>query len=209
MSNQAKKFFIFIGRSGCGKGTQVDLLKSKLEKDLSAQAGGHKKVLHITTGSGFRDFIESDSYAANISKKINDEGGLQPEFLAVWNWANIFIKTLTGEETVILDGAPRRVFEVGVLHSAISFFGYEKPTIIYLDVKESTAIERLLGRGRDDDNEANIDLRMKWFETDVLDSIAEYMIDPRYNVLHINGEKSEQEIHEEIIKKLEALDLSK
>lgn len=200
MNNQAKKFFIFIGRSGCGKGTQVDLFKSKLEKD------GYKKVLHITTGGGFREFISGDSYAAKISKKINDEGGLQPEFLAVWNWANIFIKSLTGEETVILDGAPRRVFEMMPLHSAISFFGYEKPTIIYLDVKESTAKERLLGRGRGDDNEENINLRMKWFETDVLESIAEYLIDPRYNVLHINGEQSEQEIHEEIISKLEKLE---
>ncbi len=200
MNNQTKKFFIFIGRSGCGKGTQVELLKSKLEND------GYKKVLHITTGGGFREFISSDYYAAKISKKINDEGGLQPEFLAVWNWANIFIKTLTGEETVILDGAPRRVFEMMPLHGAIKFFGYEKPTVIYLDVKESTAKERLLGRGRGDDNEENINLRMKWFETDVLDSIAEYMIDARYNVLHVNGEKSEQEIHKEIISKLDLID---
>lgn len=201
MSNQTKKFFIFIGRSGCGKGTQVDLLKSKLEEM------GHKKVLHITTGGSFREFISGGSYIASLSRKVNEEGGLQPEFLAVWNWANIFIKTLTGEETIILDGAPRKVFEVSVLHSAISFLGYEKPTVIYLDIKESTARERLLGRGREDDkNKINVDLRMKWFEMDVLDSIAEYMIDPRYNVIHINGEQSEQDVHQEIISKLDLID---
>ena len=84
-----KQFFILLGRSGSGKGTQAALLQGALEDR------GAKKVTHITTGGGFREFIQSGSYIANLAKEVNSTGGLQPEFLAVWSWANIFIKTLT------------------------------------------------------------------------------------------------------------------
>ena len=192
-----KQFFILIGRSGCGKGTQAELLQGALEKH------GIVQVVHITTGGGFRDFVARDTYVSELSRKINETGGLQPEFLAVWNWSNIFINTLKGNETVILDGAPRKPFEVHVLHSAIKFFGYDKPTVIYVDVSEKWAKERLLGRGRDDDkDEQGVAKRLEWFETDVLPALEEYMKDPRYKVLHINGEQTVEEVHAEIMGKL-------
>lgn len=195
-----KQFFILIGRSGCGKGTQADLLKQKLEEK------GAKDVIHITTGGGFREFIKGENYIPSLSRSINEKGELQPEFLAVWNWSNIFINTLKGGETIILDGAPRKSFEVAMLHSAISFLGYEKPIVIYVDVSEGWAKERLIGRGREDDkNENEIKNRMEWFETDVLSALDLYIHDPRYNFLHINGEQTIEEVHSEIMNKLASL----
>ena len=193
----SKQFYIFIGRSGCGKGTQAELLKDYLEKEKK------QPTIHITTGGGFRDFIESGSYLASISKKINETGGLQPEFLAVWNWANILIKDIKGGETILLDGSPRKIFESRVLNNAISFLGYEKPTVIYMDVKESWARERLNGRGRADDNSKEIDARMNWFEKDVVPVLDDYMHDSRYSFIHINGEQAVEEVHKEIKKKLD------
>ncbi len=192
-----KRFFIFIGRSGSGKGTQAALLKALLESKYS------NPVRHITTGGGFRDFINSDNHAAKLARKVNEQGGLQPEFLAVWNWANIFITTLQGDETIILDGAPRKLFEANILHSAISFFGYTNPIVIYLDVSETVSRDHLVKRGRDDDTEGQITGRMGWFETDVLPALESYRNDPRYRVLHINGEKTIEEVHKEIVEKLE------
>ncbi len=194
-----KQFFILIGRSGCGKGTQADLLKKALEEKDA------KDVIHITTGGGFRDFVTKDNYISFLAREVNSTGKLQPEFLAVWNWSNIFINTLKGGETVILDGAPRKAFEVEMLHSAISFMGYEKPNVIYVDVSESWAKERLSGRGRDDDkNVEEVNNRMSWFETDVLPALDLYIHDPRYNFLHINGEQTIEEVQKEIISKLNA-----
>ncbi len=192
-----KQFFILIGRSGSGKGTQAALLQGALEDR------GAKKVTHITTGGGFREFIQSGSYIANLAKEVNSTGGLQPEFLAVWSWSNIFIKTLTGDETIILDGAPRKPFEAGILHSAISFLGYQKPVVIYLDVSESGSREHIAGRGREDDkNEDDVTRRMNWFETDVLPTLDVYIHDPRYSVLHINGNQAIEDVHKEIMEKL-------
>ena len=211
-----KQFFILIGRSGCGKGTQAELLQKALEdptsslgnsKDYAGQGKGITNVVHITTGGGFREFVARDTYVSGLARSVNDAGGLQPEFLAVWNWSNIFINTLKGGETIILDGAPRKPFEVHVLHSAITFLGYEKPTVIYVDVSEKWAKERLLGRGRDDDkNEAEIARRLGWFETEVLPTLDVYNNDPRYTILHINGEQTIEEVHAEIIQKLDLVD---
>lgn len=192
-----KQFFILIGRSGSGKGTQAALLQGALEDK------GHQKVIHITTGGGFREFIQRDSHIARLAKEVNNTGGLQPEFLAVWSWSNIFINTLKGDETVILDGAPRKPFEASILHSAISFLGYQKPIVIYLDVSESGSREHLVHRGRADDvNESDVANRMNWFETDVLPTLEVYFNDPRYTVLHINGNQMIEDVHKEVIEKL-------
>ena len=195
-----KHFFILLGRSGSGKGTQAALLKSYLENK------GAEKVLHVTTGGGFRDFIQSGGYIANHAKEVNNTGGLQPEFLAVWNWANLFITTLKGGETIILDGAPRKPFEASILHSAITFLEYPKPTVIYLDVSESGSREHIKGRGREDDkNEDDVTSRMNWFETHVLPTLEVYLNDPRYNILHINGNQTINEVHQEILEKLSGI----
>ena len=193
-----KQFIILIGRSGGGKGTQASLLKSYFENRSK------DKVVHVTTGGGFRDFMNSGSYIADLAKKVNGEGGLQPEFLAVWNWSNIFINTLTGKETVILDGAPRKPFEAGILHSVVEFAGYKNPVVIYLDVTESTSRVHLEKRGREDDKDKNaVDSRMNWFETDVLPTLDIYLHDPRYNVVHVNGNQTIEEVYREMIEKLE------
>lgn len=194
-----KQFFIFIGRSGSGKGTQADLLKSLLEEKEAT-------VKHITTGGGFRDFIKGDNYVAGCANKVNEVGGLQPEFLAVWNWSNIFINSLKENDSVILDGAPRKVYEVQALHSAIKFLGYKNPIVVYVDVSETWAKEKLLSRGRDDDkNVEDIDKRLSWFETEVLPVIDVYMHDPRYKLIRVNGEQSIDEVNKEILTKLDML----
>lgn len=195
-----KKFYIIMGRSGCGKGTQAELLKKKLEER------GAGAVLHVTTGVGFREFINGESYAAHISRELTNSGGLNPEFLAIWNWSNIFIKSLTGKETIILDGAPRKPVEVGALHSAVHFFGYEHPTIIYVDVSETWAMDKLASRGREDDkNLEEQEKKMAWFNEDVLPCVDMYMHDPLYVFVRVNGEQTVEEVHTEIMSKLNLL----
>lgn len=193
-----KKFFIIIGRSGCGKGTQAKLLQEVLEKK------GAEKVLHFTTGGGFRKFSEAGSYSSKLSKDIENSGKLSPEFLAVWNWSNIFIENLVGGESVILDGAPRRIMEIEPLHSAIHFYGYANhATVIYLDVTENFALARIAERNRDDDNtEEKAKRKMEWFETDIIPVLDIYSHDPRYTFIHVKGEQSIEEVHTEIIEKL-------
>jgi adenylate kinase family enzyme len=198
MDTTHKRFYIIMGRSGCGKGTQAELLKKALEDK------GVTDVVHVTTGAGFRAFIEGPSHAARISKDLTNSGGLNPEFLAIWNWSNIFITSLTGKETIILDGAPRKPIEVGALHSAVHFFGYEHPTIIYVDVSETWAMDKLASRGREDDmHKEEQEKKMAWFAADVLPCLDMYMRDPLYTFIHVNGEQTVEDVHGELMKKLD------
>jgi adenylate kinase family enzyme len=160
----------------------------------------------VTTGGGFREFIEGPSHAAQVSKELTNSGGLNPEFLAIWNWSNIFINSLSGDETIILDGAPRRMVEVGALHSAIHFFGYDHATVIHVDVSETWAMEKLASRGREDDkNRKEQEKKMEWFAEDMLPCIDEYSRNPLYKFIHVNGEQTVEEVHSELMNKLDAI----
>ncbi len=206
-----KEFYIIMGRSGCGKGTQAELLKFYLENERN------RKTLHVATGGNFREFIKRDNYTADKTRDTLNTGGLMPEFLAIWNWSNIFIDKLTGEENVILDGAPRKLIEVRALESSVNFYNYKKVTVIYLNVSKDWAIDRLTERGREDDNDKlEQEKKMNWFNSDVFPCINLYKVMSEnknlnveniseqidYKFIEINGEQSIEDVQVELISKL-------
>lgn len=192
--------FIFIGRSGCGKGTQAKLLMEELKRRDPAN-----EVFYLETGAKFREFVESgrfeNPYSHKLARAIYDSGALQPEFLTVWIWADALIKKLTGHEHLIFDGTPRKLHEARVLHSAMEFYGRRKPFVIYLDVAREWATARLLARGRRDDaNLTEINHRMDWFESEVLPTVAFYEKNPAYALCDIHGDRSIEEVHRDVVK---------
>lgn len=190
--------FIFIGRSGCGKGTQAELLQQKLrEKTPETQ------IFYLETGERFREYIQSGTYSSNLSKEVMEKGGLQPEFLAVWNWSSLFVEKMRGNEHLILDGTPRKLDEAAVLDSAMKFYKREKPFVIFLDVSKEFSIARFKDRGRADDKSLQaIEERMKWYEEFVVPAVRYYWQNDNYKLLHINGEQTIEEVHAEIITKI-------
>ncbi len=188
--------YIFIGRSGAGKGTQIQLLIDKLKVSTD------QPVLHIETGKSFREFINSDSYSAELSRKIAAEGGLQPSFLSIWTWSDILIKEFTGKEHLLFDGMPRRMSEAKILETALKFYGVENPTVIFLDVSQGWATDRLFGRGRADDAKASIEQRMKWYDKDVADTVEYMKHNTYYRFISINGEQTIEQVHDDVVKNL-------
>src|SRR6185369_14989513 len=149
------KTFILMGRSGCGKGTQ-----SKFLIDFLKRTDPNTKTLYIYGGDEFREFIKGPSETQKISKRIYDAGELQPEFLAVYTWANVLVNKFSNEENIVFDGMPRKYHEAGVLHSILDFYKLDKPYVINIDISEEESIERLKKRGRFDDNIDDIKVRM-------------------------------------------------
>lgn len=190
---------IFIGRSGSGKGMQAGLLRKTLEektKDIP--------VVYIETGEHFRSHMKDSAYTWDLARKVNEAGGRQPDFLAVWLWGHLLLERLRGGEHLVFDGAPRSLSEAMVLHTAFPFYGRENPTVIFMDVSREWAEERLSGRGRADDvKQETIDRRLAWYEKDVLPAVgffkqhADY-----YNFLNINGEQTPEAVHADILKGL-------
>ncbi|MBU4536469.1 nucleoside monophosphate kinase [Patescibacteria group bacterium] len=191
-----KQAYIFIGRSGCGKGTQVELLINYLKNDLG------RKVYDLQSGDKFREFVKGDGYSNKLSKAIGDRGELQPMFLVLALWASALTKDLKGDEDLILDGMPRKKDQADVLDSVFDFYGYGKAKVIYINVSRKWATDRLLARGRGDDEAEKIETRQNWFDTDVVPVLEFYKNHPHYDFFDINGEQSIEDVHSEIMSKL-------
>jgi adenylate kinase len=194
--------FIFIGRYGSGKGTQAKLLIGALQK-----ADPDKKVLYMETGAEFRKFMaRSDNHTAIMTKKVVDGGGLLPEFMPIHLWSNLLVNDYTSREHLVFDGSPRKLLEAQILDQVFSFYGMEKPWVVFLNVDHVASLKRLILRGsqsgRADDNKEAIERRKNAFEKDVDPVIEWYRTDPNIRFLDIDGERSIEEIHLDIVKKV-------
>jgi len=186
--------FIFIGCSGCGKGTQGKLLEDHLKS-----VDSNRPVFYNEMGVLFREFITGEKYSHQLSKVVYEEGRRQPDFLAVTLWAKNFIEKLTGEEHLIIDGTPRSLREAEVLDTAISFYNM-KTNVVFIDVSRECATKRLLSRGRSDDvNTDKINKRLDWFEKDVVPAVEYYRNNKNYNFIHIDGNKPISDVQKDII----------
>ncbi|MEN9337985.1 MAG: hypothetical protein RIQ41_299 [Candidatus Parcubacteria bacterium] len=194
-----------MGKPGSGKGTQAQLLKEKLTRD-------GLNVMHVTTGGSFRQFIKGESYVASRAREVQNSGLLQPEFLSVWNWTQIFIDTLKEDTTVILDGAPRKITEVDSLHELFPFLQYSYPPVIYVDVSDAWAKDRMkyrestsIEKREDVSSDEEIQKRIDEFTKYIIPCVEMFKNDSRYSFLHVNGEQTVEEVHAEIVSKLSSL----
>ena len=79
--------FIFIGRSGAGKGTQAALLMSALRRKDSS-----RQIQYIQTGLELREFIKGDSVTERMTNTAYRSGMLMPEFLTVYVWVKALVE---------------------------------------------------------------------------------------------------------------------
>lgn len=197
-----KRIVILVGRSGSGKGTQGELVKQYMQ-NCGQDGTCLNTVYYISTGQRFREFVSQQTYTSAISRKINESGGLQPEFLAVWNWSSILIDYIQDDGSIIFDGAPRKLHEAEVLDSAISFYDWHKPLVLEIDVDLEECVKRMLLRKRADDTEEVIRERLSWYDRDVAPMLEWYKSNSTYTYKKINGNRTVDEIWVDIQKVLE------
>lgn len=189
---------IFIGRSGAGKGVQSGMLQEFFKKE-----NPETPILYIETGAYFRNFVKGDGFTWERSREVNEVGGRQPDFLAVWVWGGIFVDKLRGDEHVVFDGTPRSVGEAKMLDTALSFYERHNPTIVFLNVSHDWAEEHLRGRGRADDLKPEVVAkRLAFFDEDVAPALDYYRENSEYKFLEINGEQTPEEVHRDIVRQL-------
>ncbi len=188
--------FLLTGRSGCGKGTQADLLKKYLEKN------DKRPVLYAYAGEKMRKLTEEEkSYTSKLINEIFQVGGKAPDFLAVWAWSNDFVEKLEKEMHLIIDGSPRAVNEAMILDETFVFYKRENIRPIILNVSREWAKEKLLKRKRFDDTDDKINNRLDYYEKYVRFVVDYYEEQSKNKPIIINGEQTIEEVHKEIIQK--------
>ena len=121
--------FVFIGRSGSGKGVQSDLLMKKFPY-----------LKHIVTGEMFRDLSARDTDIAHRINETLKRGGLPFDGLATMLWMHEIAFTIKEEDGILLDGAPRRIVEAENLERFLDFLERGENTfIIFLDTTREEA----------------------------------------------------------------------
>ncbi|MFZ4500014.1 MAG: adenylate kinase family protein [Minisyncoccia bacterium] len=185
--------YIFIGRSGAGKGTQVKLLEAKIK-----QVDPLLATCVIETGKKFRELIASETYTGKKIKEMVEKGELPPPFAGVHMWSHCLIEAYTGSGAVFIDGTPRVPEEVPLLLSAVEFYGWEAH-VINLQVSDEWSYEHIKARGRADDAvEEEVWGRIQWFHQSVEPAIALLRESPLITFHDIVGEQTIEAVHADI-----------
>ena len=122
------KNIIFIAPPAAGKGTQSNMLKEKFG------------YIHISTGDMLREAINSGSEIGKEVKNIIDKGELVSDDLII-KLVKDKLTSLEGKP-FILDGFPRTLNQAKSLDEILT----DDYIVIYLDLDESEAINRITGR---------------------------------------------------------------
>lgn len=123
---------LLFGPPGAGKGTQSELLKTKL------------KMRHISTGDLFRNAIKSETELGRLAKSYLDAGQLVPDSVTI-DLVRDVLNGLEGQ-AFILDGFPRTLPQAEALEGLLKSEGFSLGKAVFLNVPESFLVERLTGR---------------------------------------------------------------
>jgi len=210
--------FALLGRSGCGKGTQAELLMQHFGN-----------IFYISTGGLLRDLAKLDTAAGKGIKKILNEGGLAPDYVIIGLWMREACYNLKEDQGVIFDGAPRRLIEAHAIDEFMGFLNRKDNFFpILLDISREEAFNRLTKRricgkcgrlipwvgdfknlekcdqcggellNRTDDNPQAIKNRLDYYEEKVIDVINYYKNQNR--LIAVNGEQSIENVFKDILK---------
>jgi len=180
---------IFLGPQGSGKGTQVTNTINHL-KEIDTEA----KIIHLQTGEGFRALKNSDTFLAKRITSIIESGELVPDFLTTAVVVNELKDTLEEDTHLFLDGFPRNVTQAQFLDELLQFYGREDISVIYLDTAEAVVRERMMGRGRSDDTEESINLRLKLYKEQTEPILDYYQHRPQTNFITLDGAQTIAEV---------------
>ena len=174
----------FIGKPGCGKDTQAELLSEKTGWPV------------ISAGDQFRALAEEESVLGRKIKKEIDAGALAPDWLAMHLYLTSLLK-LEDADSIIFDGFSREVSQAELIVKSLKWL--KRPFIILnIAVSDESVKKRLALRaqtsGRADDGV--VEERLKEYYAHTEPAIEFFRKEGM--LIEIDGEPSPEKIAESI-----------
>ncbi len=141
-----KKKLLFLGPPGAGKGTQANLFCNKYG------------LSHLSTGDLLRDEVSSGSVLGLKAAEIMNKGELVSDELVL---SIVEGRLLNTNDGWLLDGFPRNVNQANSLKILLEKINQPLERVVLIKIADDYLIKRLLGRGRQDDNEQVIANRLQ------------------------------------------------
>ena len=183
---------IFLGPPGSGKGTQAELLTEKLN------------LSHISIGDLLRENITNNTELGKLASSYVKSGELVPDELIIDLMDSYItdVKNKSEISGIILDGFPRTINQAIALENKIKQLDVSIKTVLNLDISDQKILNRLAGRGRDDDKPELINNRLKVYRNQTEPLLKFY--NDRSLLDSINGDQAEEDVSKAIINVLKA-----
>lgn len=166
------KRLIFLGPPGAGKGTQAVRVAEECQ------------IPHISTGELLRGAVAEKTELGKKAQEYMDRGELVPDHLILG-----MVRDRLSQSDVangwILDGFPRNVSQASFLDDLLAEIHQESDYAVNLEVPDEALIDRMLGRGRQDDNEDTIRRRLEVYREQTAPVIDYYR--DRNHLVSVNG----------------------
>ena len=162
---------ILLGAPGSGKGTQAAFLIEK------------HGLTHLSTGDMLRAEIAAGSDLGKQAKAIMENGQLVSDEIVI-----AMIAARLGDKGALFDGFPRTIAQAEALDKLLAGRGSQIDAVIELQVGNEEIVQRMLARGRSDDNEATIRQRLAVFEAQTKPLIDYYQKQGKLRSIDGSGE---------------------
>ena len=150
---------LFVGPPGAGKGTQAERL-----------AASHG-LLHLSTGDLLRAEVKAGSDLGKEAEAVMNRGELVSDELVL---AIVRSRLQNHSGGWLLDGFPRNLAQAEALDALLSELNQPLQSVLLMELDDEELVQRLLARGRADDNEEVIRHRLSVYREQTAPLINHY-----------------------------------
>lgn len=171
---------IILGPPGSGKGTYSEALAKR------------HGFTHISSGELLRERARIDDVLGREVKYWMDQNVLLADEI-VSKVVEDHLRQLPPDQTIILDGFPRKMDNYRSLHSMTMKHGWNIKSVAAIDVSEKVCTDRILGRGRNklDKDPKEVAKRFEDYRTETVPVIEEY--EAQGKLTYIDGDGTIEE----------------
>jgi adenylate kinase len=140
-----KERLLFLGPPGAGKGTQAERLARS------------RSLLHLSTGDLLRQEVAEGTAFGQEAAAVMARGELVSDALVL---AIVRSRLESRSGGWLLDGFPRNLSQAEALAELLESIHQQIDLVVLMELDDAVLLQRLLSRGRDDDNETVIRHRL-------------------------------------------------